>query len=263
MNNLRTSPSGPFIDGVNVGDVLTWNGSAWVPTSAALSDDEVKVSATDTTPGFLIPKIGAGAGIALAILNPGANEQLLFTATGAPPTGPAGGDLAGTYPNPLVVGLVEAGGPTDLAIGPISTGQALVRSGGTILGVNVAGGSFFWGAGNVATTVVTRFLQPGYQSGVAPTTGVRIPIRRSGTIRNLSMRNRLVGVGAALMTFTVLLNGVATALTFSTAPTAASGFDSVNTVPVVAGDFIELRVTKAAAITTSPVDIEVAVDFGP
>jgi hypothetical protein len=77
------------------------------------------------------------------------------------------------------------------------------------------------------------------------------------------MQNRVVGVGAALITFTLLKNGVATALAFSVAATAASGSDIADTVAVVAGDFIELRVTKAAAIATSPIDVEVAADFGP
>ena len=188
-------------------------------------------------------------------------------ATAAPAQGIGGGNSTGVADSFARSDhdhtIRETGGLTDLTVGIIADGQAVVRSGTSLVGVNVAGGTYFWGAGNVATTAVTRFLQPGYQTGVAPTTGVRIPIRRAGTIRNLTMQNRVVGVGAAIITFTLLKNGVATALTFGVAATAASGSDAVNTVAVVAGDFIELRVTKAAVITTSPTDIEVAVDFGP
>jgi hypothetical protein len=50
------------------------------------NDHKVKVDGADTTPDFLVPKIVAGAGIALGVLNPGGNEQLQITAAGAPPT---------------------------------------------------------------------------------------------------------------------------------------------------------------------------------
>lgn len=217
-------------------------GTPRVPPPPVSDEDwKVKVSGADTTPGFLNVKIPSTANLSWTIGTPGGNEQWLGS----------------------VVGITEPSGPTVLPFGAIPAGSVLARVGGFVVGVNVAGGGFFWGAGNVATTAVTRFLQPGYQTGVAPTTGVRIPIRRPGTLRNLTMQNRVVGVGAALITFTLLKNGVATALSFSVAATAASGSDIVDTVSVVAGDFIELRVTKAAAIATSPTDVEVAVDFGP
>ena len=44
---------------------------------------KVLVDGSDTTADFLNPKIAAGAGITLAVLNPGANEQLEITATAA------------------------------------------------------------------------------------------------------------------------------------------------------------------------------------
>ena len=46
-------------------------------------DETVRVSAADTLSAFLDTKISAGVGISLAILNPGANESLEITNTGA------------------------------------------------------------------------------------------------------------------------------------------------------------------------------------
>lgn len=46
-------------------------------------DEKVKVSGADTTPGYLVDKLVAGSGVALAVLNPGADEDTEISVSGA------------------------------------------------------------------------------------------------------------------------------------------------------------------------------------
>lgn len=60
--------------------------------------------------------------------------ELIDVTGGGPPSGPAGGDLGGTYPDPEVVAITETGGPTSLVFGTIADGLYLKRVGATIVG---------------------------------------------------------------------------------------------------------------------------------
>jgi hypothetical protein len=124
--------------------------------------------------------------------------------------------------------------------------------GGAVLG---------WGNGNVASTTTTRFLTPWYEDSLAPIAPTQWRAPRAGTLENLRVRHNVAAGNGNNIVYTVRINGVATLLSVSLASTANDGSDLVNTVAVAAGDLIDVQVTKALSVATSPTNIEAVMEF--
>jgi hypothetical protein len=108
-----------------------------------------------------------------------------------------------------------------------------------------------WGNDSVGSSTAVRVLDPGFEDRVAPLSSgtafmeLRSPV--SGTVRNLYVRHNNPGGTGAVITYTLYVNGVASALTIGLASTSSDAQDTANSVSVSAGDRLRIEVTKGAA----------------
>jgi len=120
-----------------------------------------------------------------------------------------------------------------------------------------------WGNAGIGSSTASRYLTPGWADHIAQITPIQFRAPKAGTIRNLYVRHNAAGVGAANVTYTVRKNGVNQTLAVTMLATASDGNDTANSFTVAAGDLIDVLVTKAGSLTTSPGDITATVEHGP
>lgn len=120
-----------------------------------------------------------------------------------------------------------------------------------------------WGNDSVAATTTTRYLTPGFTSALAPTSAIQFRVPSSGTIRRLRVRHNTTAGNGNSIVYTVRINGTASAVTVSLASTANDGSDLTNTAAIAAGDLLDIEVTKAASVGTSPSDIIATLEVIP
>jgi hypothetical protein len=118
-----------------------------------------------------------------------------------------------------------------------------------------------WGNDSVAGTTTTRFLSPWFENAMAQTVTIQWAIPRDGIIKRMRVVHNVPAGNGNLIVYTLRVNGINTALAASVASTAASGSNLVSAVAVVGGNLLDIAVTKALSITTSPADVMVSVEF--
>ena len=223
---LQAAAGVPLPPGVNIGDVLYWDGAAWT------------------------------------ILLPGADGfQLTTHAIGLAPTWEPGTVPVVTSVFGRVGAVVAAAGDyTSTQIANLS-GVAGATVTDALNALNASAAVLGFGANNLTATTTTRYLFPWFSDNQAETTPTQYRLPRAGTLRNFRVRHNLPAGNGGAIVYTVRIEGVATALTISMASTDSDGSDLVNTVAVAAGARIDIEVTKAAGIGASPINIEASLGF--
>ena len=150
---------------------------------------------------------------------------------------------------------------TSAAAAP-TAGQVLVATSGTA-GVWAPFTSMVhWGNNSVTNTTTTRFLSPGWIAGTAPTAAIQWRVPFAAVLRNLYIRHGTGAGNGNNIVYTVRVNGVASSLAVTIASTATNGQNTANSVTVAAGDLIDITVTKAVDVTTSPSNIMATLQVG-
>ena len=122
-------------------------------------------------------------------------------------------------------------------------------------------GQLLWGNGNVAATTTTRYLEPGYDASQAPPAPVQINAVRDGVIRNLFIRQNSPAGNGSPIVYTLRVNGVPTGLTVTVNSDVVAGSNLSVEVGVLQGDLLDIEVTKAGSVGSSPSDIVATAEF--
>jgi hypothetical protein len=133
----------------------------------------------------------------------------------------------------------------------ITTGSAAAPARSTLL----------FGNNSVTSTTTTRYLSPSYDDTTAPNSPIQFRVPFSGTLRNLRVRHNTTSGNGNPIVYTLRVNGSGTAIAVSLSSTSADGADTSNSVAVSAGDLIDMEVTKASGIGSTPRDITASLEM--
>lgn len=117
-----------------------------------------------------------------------------------------------------------------------------------------------FGSRLITPTARTRYLTPGYSPTVADVETINeLTIPATGTLSALYVRHNVAGVGG-LITYTVMVNGVATSLAVGMLASATTGQNTTTNISVMAGQRVAVRVTKSA-LTSGPRNVHVTMEI--
>jgi hypothetical protein len=123
-----------------------------------------------------------------------------------------------------------------------------------------------FGAESVDSGTATRFLWPFYAPlfGTGTASDAQYSVPMNCTLDRLYIRNGSVAGNGNLIVYTVRKNSIPTALAVSTPANLLGPFtDLVNSVSFVAGDLIDIQVTKALSVASSPLHIYATMRLTP
>lgn len=120
-----------------------------------------------------------------------------------------------------------------------------------------------WGNFDVGIAATAMYLAPGNDnSGIATAVPIQIRAPRVGTVQNMYVRQNIVNPAATkTITYTLRVNGVATAISATISASANDGNDLVNTVNVAQGDRLDIEFTKSAVSADSPNSVVVTMEM--
>jgi len=154
------------------------------------------------------------------------------------PSGSAGGDLDGTYPNPSVKAITETSGPTSLVVAAIADGEILKRVGSELVGykIKIACCPFGGKSDSIGKFLIANGKSSDNDDSSKPKT--RQPIAIDGTLTKLAYKTK---DGDTSTRMKIHINGVVEETVVLSSMNANDGGVETINVSVSAGDYAEIE----------------------